>query len=523
MTNSLVSGSPRWVEPFRLRSRFQRAVGGRDTARMVVLLAAVLSLTSADQSTIAAVAGQLKAVFHIDNTDIGLLVTASSALGAVTALPFGMLADRVNRVRLLIGSITVWSLAIAAGAAAPNYVVLLASRVALGAVIASAGPVVASLTGDLFDPARRGRIFGFILSGELVGAGVGILGCGDLAAVWTWRASFAALAALGLLLAVALAAGLREPARGGADRLPPIDANNGDVPATSAAGRRDQEDEAPLSAEIRRAAIPPRERLVLHEDPARRSLWWSARYVLSTRTNVVLILASSLGYFFLSGMRTFGILFVKARFGLDQNLASLVLLAIGSGTLLGLMLSGRLADLGIVRHHLSARPIVAGAAFLLAGLAFLPGLLATSLPVAAPFLALATVGVGATNPALDAARLDIMQSRLWGRAESLRTLARSALEASAPLLFGYLSTREGEPAPVGDPNAHQPHGAIGLDHAFLIMLIPLFAAGLLLLVFARRTYPQDVATALASERAVPESPAATGADSMPVAVDEESP
>ncbi len=407
----------------------------------------------------------------------------------------------VNRVRLLIGSITVWSLAIALGAAAPNYVTLLTSRVALGAVIAAAGPVVASLTGDLFDPAERGRIYGFILSGELVGAGVGILGCGDLAEVWTWRASFVVLAALGLLLAVTLAWGLHEPARGGADRLALID----DIDVAqwpSAVGVSDRADGSPLAFEISRAEVPPRAHLVLHEDPSRHSLWWAARYVLSVRTNVVLVLASALGYFFLSGMRTFAIVFVKARFDLDQNMASLVLLVIGSGTLVGLMLAGRLADLGIVRHHINARPIVAGAGFLLAGLAFLPGLITTSLAVAVPLLMLATVGVGSINPPLDAARLDIMHSRLWGRAESLRSVARSALEASAPLLFGYLSTREGEPAPVGNPNAHQPHGAIGLDHAFLIMLVPLFAAGLLLLLVARRTYPRDVATALASERAV---------------------
>ncbi len=496
-----------WLAPFRLHARFERAVGGRETARVVVLLAAVLSLTSADQSTIAAVAGQLKAAFHIDNTDIGLLVTASSALGAITALPFGLLADRVNRVRLLVASISVWSLAIGLGAAAPNYVTLLASRVALGAVIAAAGPVVASLTGDLFDPGERGRIYGFILSGELVGAGVGILGCGDLAEVWTWRASFVVLAALGLLLAVALVRGLREPARGGVDRLPPIDATQGATGSSPDVGTSGRDDGAPLAVEISRAGIQPRAELVLHEDPGRHSLWWAARHVLSVRTNVVLVLASALGYFFLSGMRTFAIIFVKARYGLDQNTASLVLLVIGSGTLIGLMVSGRLADRGILRHHISSRPIVAGAAFLLAGLAFLPGLLTTSLVMAVPLLAVATVGVGATNPPLDAARLDIMHSRLWGRAESLRSLARSALESSGPLLFGYLSTREGEPAPVGDPNARQPHGAVGLDHAFLIMLIPLFAAGLLLLLVAPRTYPRDVATALASERAVREASA----------------
>ncbi len=40
---------------------------------------------------------------------------------------------------------------------------------------------------------------------------------------------------------------------------------------------------------------------------------------------------------------------------------------------------------------------------------------------------------------------------------------------------------------------------IGLDHTLLIMLLPLTVAGLTLLLIARRTYPRDVATAVASE------------------------
>ena len=44
-----------------------------------------------------------------------------------------------------------------------------------------------------------------------------------------------------------------------------------------------------------------------------------------------------------------------------------------------------------------------------------------------------------------------------------------------------------------------PTGSAGLDHTFLIMLVPLLAAAVLLLGAARRTYPRDVATALTSE------------------------
>jgi hypothetical protein len=40
----------------------------------------------------------------------------------------------------------------------------------------------------------------------------------------------------------------------------------------------------------------------------------------------------------------------------------------------------------------------------------------------------------------------------------------------------------------------------GLEYAFLIMLVPLALNGILLLFVPRRSYPTDVATALATER-----------------------
>ncbi|MEO8889722.1 MAG: hypothetical protein ABI429_10605 [Jatrophihabitantaceae bacterium] len=105
-----------------------------------------------------------------------------------------------------------------------------------------------------------------------------------------------------------------------------------------------------------------------------------------------------------------------------------------------------------------------------------------------------------------------MHSRLWGRAESVRTVLRTFLEATAPLLIGYLSTRLGGTATgagLGHPTGAQPRGALGLDRTFLIMLVPLFAAAALLLFVARWTYPRDVATAIASEHATRETERAT--------------
>lgn len=47
--------------------RFEQSVGGRERARAVVLLAAVLAFESADLGTVGATARQLERALHIDH------------------------------------------------------------------------------------------------------------------------------------------------------------------------------------------------------------------------------------------------------------------------------------------------------------------------------------------------------------------------------------------------------------------------------------------------------------------------
>jgi len=493
-----------------VQNKLQNVVGGAARLRVIVLLASVLALDSADKATIGATAVQLEQQLHINNTQIGLLVTVSTGVGAIATLPIGALTDRVNRTRLLSGAVVVWSAAMLLSGASNSFLMLLITRLALGVVIATAAPVVASLTGDLFPAAERGRIYGFILTGELIGTGVGFLVSGDIAALLSWRYAFWILAVPGFILALAIGRLLPEPVRGGQSRLHPgaeeivtaehLDSGCQDNTAQENTGQEPDRDQ--VEVEVREQGIAPHEHLVLHEDPGPRSLWWALRYVLSIRTNVALIVSSALGYFFYSGLQTFAVVFLRDRFGIGQGLASTLLVVLGAGAIVGVLLTGRLGDTLLNRHHLAARPIIAGISFLVAAVLFLPALLTTSLLVAAPLLFLAAGGLGGANPPLDAARLDLIHSQLWGRAESVRTVLRSAVVAIAPLVFGYVSTQLGaHTSGLGNPTGDAGPRGIGLDHAFLIMLIPLIISALLLLLWARRTYPRDVATATASQNA----------------------
>jgi MFS family permease len=124
------------------------ALGGKERTRIILLLAAVLGLSSADASTVGAAAGPLRSSLHISNTDIGLLVSATSLVAAAASLPFGMLADRVRRTWTLASAIALWSVSMIWSATVSSFGELLATRLFLGAVTAAAGPLVASLVGD---------------------------------------------------------------------------------------------------------------------------------------------------------------------------------------------------------------------------------------------------------------------------------------------------------------------------------------------------------------------------------------
>jgi MFS family permease len=490
------------------------AVGGPARARVIFLFGAILALNSADAATVGAVAGDLEPALGIGNTEIGLLGSASLLVGALAVLPVGMLVDRAPRVRLLAGSIVLWSVAMLLSGAAQSYASLLYSRLALGAVTATAGPAIASLVGDYFGPAERGRVYGYILGGEIVGTAAGFIGSGLISAALSWRFAFWAIAIPGFFLARTVWKTLPEPRRGGSSRL-----ERGEMDLFVAAGRRDppagssgEPEPSPQEEELaheaaRRLGFEPDPELVLTEDPQGMSLSRAVRYVLRIPTNRILILSSALGYFFLAGLNTFAIVFVRGHYHVSQATASLVLGVLVIAALAGTLVSGRLTDWMLRRGVINARVIVPAVSYVAAALLLLPGFLGSSLTPALWFDAAGAALIAAANPPIDAGRLDIVPAGLWGRAESVRTLLRTMAQALAPLLFGAIADLVAgftpSPAPIGTKSGGVSQAtANGLEVSFLLMLIPLAAAGLILLK-ARRTYPADVATAAAATTPTP--------------------
>lgn len=472
------------------RRRLVSVLGGPTRTRVVILLACVLALSSADTTTVGASAIQLRQALHINNTDIGLLVSVNAAVSAVFSVPFGFLADHARRTWILGLTTAAWGVAMLWSATAASFGDLLYSRLGLGVVMAASGPTVASLIGDWIPGAERGKVYGYVLSGELFGAGIGFAFTGDIAKL-SWRAAFVALAIPAFVLGWLLLR-LQEPARGGQGLLLPEPGYEPNPPpsahpsAAADPGAARRQDAAPTSADeahrlARAQRIPPDLRLARR---ARQPMGFfgTVKYVLAVRSNVALIISSACGYFFLSGVETFGLEFVHQQYGIGQVLADLLLLVVGLGAVIGVLAAGPLSDLLLRRGWLPARITVAAVAGTVAVVLFIPALITDRSLTALPFVALAALGLGAQNPPIDAARLDIMPSWLWGRAEGIRTALRTGAQSLAPVLFGVVA------------DAVFGGGSGALKWTFAVMLLPL-AASAAFLYGAIRRYPADVATA----------------------------
>lgn len=462
-------------------------LGGRARTRVIVVLAAVGALASADAATVGASASQLRVTLHIDNTDIGLLVALGALVGAVASVPFGVLADRFSRTRVLAAAVALWGMAMLWSATAGSFGQLLEARLALGVVMAAGGPAVASLVGDYFVADERGRIYSVISVGELAGAGLGFAVTGDIAAL-SWRAAFVVLS-LPAFAITWFVFRLGEPARGGQDALLPPDRG---APSTDRApagpstgpGAGEPETGGTESTPVQQLAVARGLTADAHLVAMdRRGLFHAIRFILAVRTNILLIVSGACAYYFLAGVQTFGVEFVKGHFHINQALANLLMIVVGGGAVAGVLVGGPLGDHLLRRGRLNGRVLVAAVAAAATAVLFVPALATRSAVTALPYVVLAAAALSAQNPAIDAARLDIMPASLWGRAEGVRTTIRTGAQAMAPLLFGTVSDLLGG-------------GADGLQWTFVIMLLPL-AASALFLFRALRTYPTDVATAAA--------------------------
>lgn len=147
----------------------------------VVTLCLLYGFALVDRVAISMMIGPIKRDLGITDLQVGVLMGGAFALTFVTlATPFGFLADRYPRRRIIALGLLVWSLATVACGFAAGFAALFLFRALVGVGEASITPVSYSLISDLFPRERRGLPLSIYQLGATFGSAVSFAAGGAL-------------------------------------------------------------------------------------------------------------------------------------------------------------------------------------------------------------------------------------------------------------------------------------------------------------------------------------------------------
>lgn len=169
-----------------------------------------------DRYVLSAVLTPLQKDLGINDGQAGRLVTAFMIGYFITSPIFGWLGDRWSRKWLIAGGIFVWSLGTVLTGFAATFAMMIAFRVLVGLGEASYATISPSLISDTHPPAKRNNALTIFYVAIPVGAALGTIIGGVIAAKWGWRHAFIWAGVPGLFLALVLLP-FAEPKRGQAE------------------------------------------------------------------------------------------------------------------------------------------------------------------------------------------------------------------------------------------------------------------------------------------------------------------
>jgi predicted MFS family arabinose efflux permease len=149
-----------------------------------------------------------------EDFSISIATAASIAAGfaliyALVQPAVGAAADLFGKARLMTLCLGLLGLACIGGALATSFSGLFASRILAGIASGGVFPVALGLTADLVAPAKRQVAIGRTMAGSMTGNLLGASASGIIGDFIGWRGVLVILGALGLIAAVAVAAGFR--------------------------------------------------------------------------------------------------------------------------------------------------------------------------------------------------------------------------------------------------------------------------------------------------------------------------
>ncbi|AMO72575.1 MFS transporter [Sphingorhabdus sp. M41] len=183
----------------------------------VILLCLAQIISTIDRGMLALVVDPIRAELGISDVQIALLQgLAFSIFYVIAGIALGLVADVVNRKRLLIAGIVVWSAATVASGVAETFGQMFAARLFIGIGEAVLAPCAVTIIADLFPVSRRGKPMALYVFGSMIAFGVGSLVTGYILAAapqgafdWIgflenkapWRIAFILAGIAGIILA----------------------------------------------------------------------------------------------------------------------------------------------------------------------------------------------------------------------------------------------------------------------------------------------------------------------------------
>jgi MFS family permease len=166
---------------------------------IVFLLAAVLFINYVDRGTLAMAAPLIRGDLHIDDAQMGALLSAFFWTYATMQIPVGWLAERYGAHRVLAAGLMLWAVATMLMGTVHSFAALVVLRLLLGLGESAGFPCVSKLLALVVPPKGLGTANGIVgfayLFGPAVGAYVGV----RLMAQYGWRSAFLVFGGLSLL------------------------------------------------------------------------------------------------------------------------------------------------------------------------------------------------------------------------------------------------------------------------------------------------------------------------------------
>ena len=189
------------------RAARDRRVGG--------ILVARLSSTLVTAPAMAFLPLLMARFMDASGTQIGVVIATRTLVNAALQTPFGRLADRVDRVRLLVVGASAMGVAIIGVALAGTFPQLLALFVLMGAGEAIVWPVLGALATEQGRVHGQGAVMGLLNMAMSAGIFIGSLGAGAIVDFVGLNSAFVAMGvfvAVGTAIAVVMLRGAPPPA-----------------------------------------------------------------------------------------------------------------------------------------------------------------------------------------------------------------------------------------------------------------------------------------------------------------------